>query len=68
MSMLANFIHEQDHNSDCIHFQGDMGQKPLTVIIFMGVINILLQLDHYLEIITIQSQLLHVHKRPGVCK
>jgi len=59
--MLANFIHEQNHSSDCIHFLGDMGQKPLTVIC-MGVINILLQLDHYLETITMQSQLLHVHK------
>jgi hypothetical protein len=60
--MLANIIHEQDHSLDCVHFLGDMGQKPLTVIIFMGVINILLQLDHYLETTTMQSQLLHVHK------
>jgi len=60
--MLADFIHKQEHISDCIHFLGDMGQKPLTVIIFMGVINILLQRDHYLETITMQSQLLHVHK------
>jgi hypothetical protein len=45
-----------------MYFLGHMRQKQLRVVVFKYVLNFPLELDLGLETITVQSQLMQVHK------